>query len=230
VIKEKLKQKSFFYFIYLYYYLIFRVKFFLRRKTYSQFGEDLVIDNFFKNITGKYVDIGCYHPIKYNNTCLLYNRGWKGANIDLNPTGIDLFRIVRKNDLNIVACIAEDEGEEVEVYFDSNFSALNSVLRNNVDKFNIKNFKVYKTKTKKLSNLINFNFDFLNIDCEGMDYNILKSIDLKKYTPKLICIEVDSDKNKKLIYNYLASNFYELMDVKGMSYIFKKITDTQKNL
>ena len=53
-------------------------------------------------------------------------------------------------------------------------------------------------------------FDFLNIDCEGNDYNILKTINLKKFKPKIICIEV-SKKNKKLIYKYLNTNHYKLL-------------------
>ena len=45
----------------------------------------------------------------------------------------------------------------------------------------------------------------MNIDCEGNDLKILKTIDLKKFTPKIINIEVSKD-NKKQIYEYL--NFY----------------------
>ena len=55
----------------------------------------------FKNFIGKYVDIGCYHPIKYSNTALLYKKGWTGINIDLNKTSIDLFNFTRLRDKNI---------------------------------------------------------------------------------------------------------------------------------
>jgi len=226
MIKEKLRIGSLFYKIYLYYYLFLREKFFVKRESYSQFGEDLVIKNFFKNKIGKYVDIGCFNPIKYNNTCLLYNEGWSGLNIDLNSTSIDLFKIARKKDLNIVACVSEVEGLEVEVFFDSNFSPLNSINKENLEKFNIQKYTTYKVKTKKFSNLVNFNFDFLNIDCEGEDYKVLKSIDLTKYTPQLICIEANTEKNKKLIYEYLLFNNYEFLERKGPSHIFERVSHT----
>tara|TARA_B100001758_G_C18304170_1_gene554107 strand:- start:9 stop:674 length:666 start_codon:yes stop_codon:yes gene_type:complete len=220
--KKKLLNNSFFlYKCYLYYYLI-KSKYRTKKKTYSQFGEDLIINNFFKNFVGKYVDIGCYHPIKYNNTLLLYEKGWTGINIDLNQTSIDLFNVVRKNDLNILACLSDKE-EEVVVYFDNKFSALNSIYTKNLDKFGIKDFKKIKVKTKIFSNLVKDNFDFLNIDCEGNDYKILRSIDLKKYNPKLICIEVNSPEDKKSIFDYLNTYNYELIEVKDLSYIFKKI-------
>jgi len=219
--KKKLINNSFFlYKLYLYYYLI-KSKYRTKKKTYSQFGEDLIINNFFKNFVGKYVDIGCYHPIKYNNTLLLYEKGWTGINIDLNQTSIDLFNVVRKNDLNILACLSDKE-EEVVVYFDNKFSALNSIYTKNLDKFGIKDFKKIKVKTKIFSNLVKDNFDFLNIDCEGNDYKILRSIDLKKYNPKLICIEISSKEDKKSIFEYLNTYTYELIEVKDLSYIFKK--------
>ena len=219
--KKKLINNSFFlYKLYLYYYLI-KSKYRTKKKTYSQFGEDLIINNFFKNFVGKYVDIGCYHPIKYNNTLLLYEKGWTGINIDLNQTSIDLFNVVRKNDSNILACLSDKE-EEVVVYFDNKFSALNSIYTKNLDKFDIKDFKKIKVKTKIFSNLVKDNFDFLNIDCEGNDYKILRSIDLKKYNPKLICIEISSKEDKKSILEYLNTYTYELIEVKDLSYIFKK--------
>ena len=218
--KKLINNYFFFYKLYLYYYLI-KSKYRTKKKTYSQFGEDLIINNFFKNFVGKYVDIGCYHPIKYNNTLLLYEKGWTGINIDLNQTSIDLFNVVRKNDLNILACLSDKE-EEVVVYFDNKFSALNSIYTKNLDKFGIKDFKKIKVKTKIFSNLVKDNFDFLNIDCEGNDYKILRSIDLKKYNPKLICIEISSKEDKKSIFEYLNTYTYELIEVKDLSYIFKK--------
>ena len=174
----------------------------------------------FGDFVGTYVDIGCFHPIKYSNTALLHKKGWNGINIDLNKTSIDLFNACRKNDVNIFACLS-DKKEEVDVYFDSVFSALNSVYPENLKEFKLKDFKKMKFQTSLFPELVKDNFDFLNIDCEGNDYKILKTIDLKKYTPKLINIEV-SENNKKDIYSYLNSNSYEILEIKSLSHIFKR--------
>ena len=201
-------------------YLGFKYKYFLKKKSYSQFGEDLVINNFFRGYVGRYVDIGCYHPIKYNNTVLLNKRGWKGVNIDLNQTSIDLFNACRKDDSNIVACLS-DKVEEVIIYLDSKFSALNSVNEDNSKNFKFKSLEKINVKTKVFPEIIKNNFDFLNIDCEGNDYKILKTIDLKKYTPKMIVIEVSSN-NKENTYNYMLQNGYKIFDIKSISHIFVK--------
>ena len=204
-------------------YCYFKFNFF-SKKTYSQFGEDIIINKYFKNFIGKFVDIGCYHPIKYSNTALLYKKGWSGINIDLNKTSIDLFNFTRLRDKNILACLSNRE-KIIDIYIHNEFSALNSINNDNIKKFKIKKYQKIKIKTKVFSSIVKEKFDFLNIDCEGNDYNILKTINLKKFKPKIICIEV-SKRNKKFIYKYLNTNYYKLLTTRSLSHIFKY---TKKN-
>ena len=223
MIKEKIKRNTLIYKIYLYYQLYIKEKCLIKRKTYSQWGEDLVIDKYFQNKIGKYVDIGCFHPIRHNNTCLLYNRGWEGTNIDLNPTSIDLFNIIRKNDNNLLAALSNEKDKEVEIFFEHNFSPLNSLHFKNFDSNKI-NFKKKRVITKRFSDLVNTNFDFLNIDCEGEDLNILKTVNLDIFTPQIICIEINSyEKDYELqINNFLKRYNYEKLCVKNYSHIYEK--------
>ena len=218
--KKYLLKSKFLYNLYLF-YLGTKYKYFTNKNSYSQFGEDLVVNNFFGNFVGTYVDIGCYHPIKYSNTALLHKKGWSGINIDLNKTSIDFFNVCRKNDLNIIACLS-DKIEEVEIYMDSDFSALNSVNQENIKKFELMNIQKKTVQTTLFYKLVQNNFNFLNIDCEGNDLKILKTIDLKKFTPEIINIEV-SKENQKGIYKYLNFHGYRIHQVKSLSHIFKKI-------
>ena len=95
-LKNLFFKTKFSYKIYLYYNLYIRHKCFLKRSQYSQWGEDLAIIEFFKNKkNGIYFDVGCFHPVMYSNTCLLFKKGWRGINIDINPTSTDLFKILR---------------------------------------------------------------------------------------------------------------------------------------
>ena len=218
MIKQFLVKNSFLFNIYLIYFY-FKFNFFTKKESYSQFGEDIIINKYFKSFIGTYVDIGCYHPIKYSNTALFYKKGWNGTNIDLNQTSINLFNFSRLRDKNILACLSNKE-EWLDVYSDNEFSALNSTNKENIKNFKIKNFKKNRIKTKIFPKIIKKKFDFLNIDCEGNDYKILKTINLQKYKPKLICVEV-SKESKKSIYNYLNSNNYEILAVRSLSHIFK---------
>ena len=102
-----------------------------------------------------------------------------------------------------------------------NILSLNSINIDNSKNFKFNNLKKINIETTIFPKIIKDNFDFLNIDCEGNDFKILKTIDLKKYTPKMINIEVSQD-NKKNIYEYMWQNSYEILDIKSLSHIFIK--------
>jgi len=220
MIKKFIHRKSFFYKPYLYFRIYWLEKFFFKRKTYSQCGEDLFINKFFKKTDkGVYVDVGAYNPIKYNNTFLLYKRGWTGINIDLNQTSIDLFNLVRKKDHNVFAAISYKR-KLTKVFIENIFSPLNTINK----KFSNKNSrnKPKYNMTKKFSDLVRKKIDFLNIDIEGMDFMVLKTINLNFYKPKLICIEIFGNKNVLKVKTYLKRQNYILLKKIGPSFFFAK--------
>ena len=218
MIKEKLKRGSVPYKLYLYFNIFIRYYFFYRnRKTFSQFGEDLFIKKFFEyKKKGKYVDLGAFHPMRLSNTYLLYKSGWSGTNVDLNPITIDLFDIARSKDKNICCLIGEANGLLKDVYYED-WSAANSLTENE----NLKDKKQMRTRTFK--DLINHDFDFLNIDLEGHDYEILRTINLKRNNPILICIEILKNcSDKENIFRFMQQNNYIFIKNLGPSYFFKK--------
>jgi len=225
MIKKFISRESFFYKIYLYYRLIYKEKYYIKRKTYAQWGEDLFIFNYMKKkkiVNGTYVDLGAFHPIKYSNTCLLFNNGWSGLNIDLNQTAIDYFDIVRPKDNNICCAISNKE-EKIKVFINSIFSPINTINKTHAKKFNFasKNELSYTVKAKKFNSICKKKFDFLDIDIEGSDFMVLKSINLKYFKPKLICIEI-LDKNYLIkIKKYLIKLNYFFIKRKTSSFFFE---------
>jgi len=223
MIKEKLKRGTLIYKLYLYYHLFFRYKIFYKRKNYSQFDEDIFLTEFFKKKKkGKFVDLGAFHPIRYNNTYLLYRKGWNGTNIDLNQTSIDMFNIVRSRDNNKCALISNKRNKKETVYYEHNFSAGNSInLINDPQKILTKE-KIMTSST--FNDLVQHKFDFLNIDLEGHDYVVLKTIDLKYYQPDLICVEIlENSKDKNKIFKFMEDNKFKLIKVCKVSYFFQKL-------
>jgi len=222
MIKKYINRNSILYKPYLFFKIIWLEKYFYNKKSYSQCGEDKFIFNFFKkNSNGVYLDIGAFNPIKYNNTLLLYKNGWSGTNIDLNQTSIDLFNIVRPNDNNICAAIS-NKVEKVKVYIENIFSPLNTIseIRSKELNTNSINKNSYFIKTKRINDLVKNKFDFLNIDIEGMDLKVLKSINLNFYEPKLICIEVLKPKHLDDLNKYLKKFGYTFIKKLGPSYFF----------
>ena len=137
------------------YQLYYKPKIFFPKKTYSMFGEDLIINNFFKKKTnGIYIDIGCYHPYDGSNTHLLFKKGWNGINIDLSELSIELFNVTRKNNLNLRSGVGSKNGKIK--YFLNGYQ--NSILKQ-------------KTLNRILeqSQYKNSKIDFLNIDAENTE-------------------------------------------------------------
>ena len=114
--------------VFLYYNIYIRnFKFFFKN---SQFGEDKrIIKLFDKDKKGIYVDVGCFHPIRQNNTYLMHRLGWSGINIDLNPLSIELFNIARPKDINICAAVSNKRGVR-NLFFDHQLSSLNTISKN----------------------------------------------------------------------------------------------------
>ena len=121
------------------------------KKSYSISNVDLIVDRLFSNISeGIYIDIGCNHPIKYNNTYLLHKRGWTGINIDLDKTCINEFNIMRKNDYNIQELVGSIDGEEKEIYYYHERSAINTISKELANKRKKKPREIIKKKQNHL--------------------------------------------------------------------------------
>ena len=222
--------------IFLYYNIYIRnFKFFFNN---SQFGEDKKIIKLFKEEKkGTYLDLGCFHPIRQNNTYLFYKLGWKGINVDLNPLTIELFNIARPNDINICVAISGKKGSK-NLFFDHELSSLNTISKNHTlflrEAFNKTNLKKKRLKTDTLNNILKKNrinkIDFMNIDIEGNELEVLKTINFNKLDIKVICIEIVnyefySNKikiNKKKIFSILKKNNYRLKFKTFVNYIFVK--------
>ncbi len=220
--------------IYLYYNLYIRHKCFLKRSKYSQWGEDLVIIEFFKNKkNGIYFDIGCFHPVMYSNTCLLYKKGWRGINIDINPVSLDLFKILRPADFNFCTTLDENK-KDFKIFYDHSFSPANTLDETYYKKIrnkSIKDISIKMVKSKTVDEILNLakvtNVDFLNIDVEGMDFRMLIQLIPNKIKPKLISIEthnVDGSKSQDCdkINDFLNNSSYRILKRVGPSTLFHK--------
>ena len=200
--------------------LLEKVKFEGFNISYSQYGEDLLINRIFKKKKkGVYVDVGCNRPIVGNNTIKLYLKGWSGINIDGNENLIKKFNIIRRRDINICSIVSNNKSRTIFYISDDDRISTISVQFKDLIKSNRKYDKeievIPKTLTEILdNNMIENKIDFLNIDVEGHDLEVLKSLDLKKYTPDLICIEDHqfdlNAKEKSEIYVYLEKNNYKI--------------------
>ena len=209
------------------------------KNSYSISGVDLVIDRIFRNKKkGVYIDIGCNHPIKYNNTYLLYKRGWSGINVDLDAKSIQEFNKLRINDTNIQALIS-DKVELKNIYFYHERSAINTVSKE-LANYRKKKYKLIKRVSVTLNSVIqnspykNKKIDFLSIDVENHEFQVLKAFNFQKYKIDIIvCENTDLSQNnletqdqnlknifKSKLYKLLALNNYKLINLVNSDLVF----------
>ena len=191
-------------------------------KHFAQFGEDILVSTIFRNVKkGFYVDIGAYHPFKGSLTYNLYKKGWRGLNIDLSKASIDLFQIARPLDTNI-NCAISSEDKETYYYENSPINQQNSLIKqsDNQKKININSYKLETVLKKKGFEKV----DYINIDTEGNEIEILRSIDFEKVKPILITLEDNSfiinSKQKVEKINLMKENNYELINIIGVTLFF----------
>jgi len=189
--------------------------------SYSQFGQDLKVLKFYNNkLNGFFIEIGASDGIEFSNTYLFEkNYAWKGICVEPIPYRFKDLVINRPNSL----CF------DYAVYNQSNLD-VNFDIANNVDgwsgishEIDCHKSGVDANKTTILVKTISFNdlldqtnaplfIDYLSLDTEGSELEILKSVDLHKYTIGLINVEHNHIEPRRTdIRDYLTSFGYEFI-------------------
>ena len=168
-------------------------------KSYSQEGEDMILNRIFEDkIQGFYVDIGAHHPKRFSNTYFFYKKGWSGINVEPNPDVIKIFELARARDINLQCGVSECEGVLTYYYF--NDPALNTFDKNVVEeRLTTTPYKLIKHENIPVVRLdslltkylpLGQKVDFLSIDVEGFDFSVLKSNDWNSFRPSYVLAEV----------------------------------------
>lgn len=165
-----------------------------QRISFSLSGEDLFLERYFKDVkNGFYVDIGAHHPFKFSNTYLFYKNGWNGINVEPNQERLELFKNFRPHDINVGVGIGTYEG--IGDYFKFDQAAYNTLDQDLAEKRKTMYSGKIQINVITLENLLenylpkNKNIDFLKIDVEGKDMEVLKSNNWKKFRPNLVMVE-----------------------------------------
>lgn len=200
------------------------------KKSFSQYSEDLIIQSYFPRgkRNGRYVDVGCHHPRRGSNTYGLYKKGWSGILIDLEECKVKANQMARRRDQVVLAAVSDKE-EWLDIYSDKKYSTNTTIKRQ--DDRDGKSL-IGRIKTQTLTKILEENnfptqFELLSIDVEGVDFEVLKGLDLKIYQPEIICIEnwkalsgIDSILASET-HQYLIKQNYQLIALTGLSTIYK---------
>lgn len=170
-----------------------------RKISYAQCGEDLIISFIFKQkgiSKPTYLDIGAHHPHFISNTFLFYKKGAQGVCIEPDPALFKFLQNTRKRDicLNVGVGLSDEEFADFYVMSSSTLNTFSEQEAKSVESMGNKKIeKILKIKLIKINDVMEGYFtsspDFVSIDVEGLDEQIVCSIDFSTHRPKVFCIE-----------------------------------------
>jgi FkbM family methyltransferase len=169
------------------------------RKSFAQGGEDLIVLDILDKLKISkpyYVDLGAYDPKYLSNTYLLYKKGGSGLCVDANPMSCKKIKRIRPRDevLNL-GVVGKNYKKKTLDFFLMHPPKLSSFSKSLVDRYDHKGARLVEKKEveiKKVNEILKQakkKIDFLSIDIDGLDLEVLSKIDFKKFRPKIICVE-----------------------------------------
>jgi len=178
----------------------------------SQFGQDLHVFEIYKK-NGYFVEAGTQNGIDYSNTYYLEKeKEWKGICIECNPYWYELLCINRPNTINYNYALYNENNLYMD-FINDNTGGCSGFVETNSHNHILNNEKI-KVETRKLTTILEMAnapsfIEFLSLDTEGSEYEILKSHDFDKYLFGYICVEHNFiEKNRINIRILLESKGY----------------------
>jgi FkbM family methyltransferase len=197
------------------------------RRSFSQEGEDLILERHFEHRpAGFYVDVGAHHPFRFSNTYSFYRKGWRGLNIDAAPGGMQKFRRHRQCDINLEIGIAEHAASIPFYIFDepalSTFDAATARQRNVPPR---QLLRTVELRVEPLAAVLRRHLPlgqriaFLSVDVEGKDMEVLRSNDWDAFRPEVVVVETMSEDIDAL----MASPHHRYLLNKGYAALAKSV-------
>lgn len=202
--------------------------------TFSQDGEDLALLFLVSQSPGRYLDIGAHHPDRFSNTRMLYDRGWRGVNVEANPKLIKEFLKKRPEDLTLNVCVGTKHKYTFTIFDEPAISTVNLdwkkkflELKYTVDsEIEIEGISLYELITEHFAS---GDLTLLLIDAEGSDFDILMSGDFRRLPlalhPEWILVETSLPVLSALqesSIKYLVENQYEPILVLPRATVLRK--------
>lgn len=207
-------------------------------QSYSQEGEDLILNRLlgYKK-SGFYIDIGAHHPYRFSNTYLFYRKGWRGINIDAMPGSMQLFKELRSEDINVEVGIGKERATSTFYIFNepalNTFSKAEAMRRDNQNGYILINKQDIQIDT--LSTILDKYLpkkqfiDFMSVDVEGKDLEVLVSNNWEKYRPSYLLVEdlqrmmIEDITVKSELHKFLTSVDYQLTAKSYNTLFYKNI-------
>ena len=203
----------------------------MKTVSYAQNYEDVLLNRLFRDRPGGfYIDVGACHPVFHSVTKLFYDRGWQGVNIEPIPSMFKLLADDRPRDVNLHMGLSNVDGNQTFYEFPSmvGFSTFSqahadSVRRNCGHEFEKRSISV-STLAHVCEQYASQTIEFLKIDVEGHEREVLEGGNWGRYRPRVVLIEATRPDNWEHI---LLSSDYLFALFDGLNRFYVRAEDSQ---
>jgi FkbM family methyltransferase len=191
---------------------------------YTQNEEEKYIVESLSSIqNGRFLDIGAHDGITFSSTRKLYDNGWTGVYVEPSPDVLPALRRNVNSNCTIVPVAIGSTNGSMDFY---------SSGEDMVGSLSLSHVKVWEkavtfTKTKvdvitvdELEKKVGNQFDFIGIDVEGINLDVFKQFDWKKWNPKCVCVEYEC--HKDYITDEMTKLGYTLVYTSGENLVFSR--------
>ena len=167
----------------------------MKRISFAQNREDILLDRVFNGRTdGFYIDVGACHPVFHSVTKFFYDRGWRGINIEPIPSAFEVLARDRPEDVNLQVGLSNREEtlrfHEVPAAVGySTFSSEQAELLRSWGYELIEHTVPVTTLARVCEQYAPGSIDFLKIDVESYEREVLEGSDWIRYRPRVVLIE-----------------------------------------
>ena len=202
--------------------------------SYAQQGEDIILFHILYQVLGlrpiTYMDVGAHHPVAHNNTFFLYELGNEGVLVEPNPALWNVLASVRPRDALVRGGIGIDgKDSEADYYVINDNGELNTFSKEMAESYPARTGGRFRVREVLRLPLLDINRlmekhwkgapHLLSVDTEGFELPILRSIDWKRYRPKVVCVdtlEVATRRQRTPILEFMVKQGY---DVRGGTFV-----------
>ncbi len=166
--------------------------------SYAQNAEDVVLARLFsERAVGRYVDIGAGDPVEASVTKHFYDNGWRGINIEPIPSLAERLRSDRPEDVTLAVAIGATPGKAVlhVVENEWGWSTLDDELARSYHEDHNWQLHDVEVDVITLADVLDRHpgaIDFLKIDVEGAERDVIEGADWTHHRPRVIVVEATS--------------------------------------
>jgi len=163
--------------------------------SYAQNQEDVLLRRAFPDgDDGFYIDVGANEPVTDSVTKHFYDRGWRGINIEPGRDPFDRLCADRTNDINLNVGVSNCEKtlELLECPSNHRMSTFSADVADELSQQGLEMIKrtvPVMTLARVCEVYVDRPIDFLKIDVEGHEREVIEGADWRRWRPRVILVE-----------------------------------------